>query len=552
MKLFYKHRWPILLAVTAIAIAVIMQIPQWLHARSPLSRGIPVQLNSDEDLYLARVQEALTGRLNQTAEAIVGDPALKSSNPAFIEEVEGVLFQWTGWRAATIEQVMDSVTPPLIFLALVLFFSLCGFSRSFAYAGAILFIVIELYSLNRPVQQRDSFLLLLLALDGIIMSFPYRRYFGVAGGVALGLLMGAYFWAWTFGWMWLAILFCGACAHWIRQRTPGSVRHVLTVCGIGIVGVIAAVPAVLDLMKVLQSPFSADAQFRSGLHPSHLPESWIYSILFALMVGGVLLEVWRRPAIAKRYPFVIVTVLTAFVVMNQQVLHGFVFDFVSHYLFSLAMAAIGVLLLALTLRTRPMFLAGAAAAVYLLALGYDGRHVISQFRVEAGRFQEQHFESLLPVLDELPRSTILTDPQSSLFIAAQTSHDVVYTVYLQNALMSNQELAERYCLTQIFVAPAERQIENAQPLIYPAAERAFRNDPSVRTKEVELVMAACAQIDKNPAAVLRKFGVQYILWDQERQPAWNLRRLRFSIKKAASGSGWSLWKLSWLPLAAVH
>ncbi len=526
-----------------LAIAVVMQIPQWLHRSDPRSQGIPVHLNSDEHLYLARVEEALAGRPEQSAEAIVGDSRIVSANPAFLEQLEGTVFRWSGWHAPAVQQAMDSVTPPLVFLLLTVFFLLCGFPRRFAYAGALLFVLIEMYSLNRPVQQRDSFLLLLLALTGIIAGLERRFIFGLLGGMALGLLTGAYFWGWTFGWAWFGILFLLEGAAWLRRRTPGARHRVLALLAFGVTALLATLPALPELSRVLQHPLYAFAQFRSGMRFSHMPESWVYSALFAAMVAGVLAEGIVRPVQARRHRYAVITIVTAFIVIHQQALHGVVFDFVSHYLFSLAAAAVGVLLFALTLRSRPALLAGAAAAVYLCGLAWDGRHVMSQYRVRADRFGEQHLSTLLPALDALPRMRILSDPQTSLFLAGSTRHDVVYTVYLQNALMTHDELARRYCLTQLPLDPGQRSIATTHPLIYPAAERAFRDDPSVRTEEVRLVETACAAVDRDPSAALARFGVQAILWDEQRHPEWNLGRLDIALQKTGSGSGWSLWSL---------
>ncbi len=62
-----------------------MVMPQLLHMNSPLYKGISVQLNSDEPIYLARVQESLSGRPELAAEAFTGHPGLLGTQVAFIE-----------------------------------------------------------------------------------------------------------------------------------------------------------------------------------------------------------------------------------------------------------------------------------------------------------------------------------------------------------------------------------------------------------------------------------------------------------------------------------
>lgn len=528
-----------------------MQAPQLLHMRSSSYRGVLVQLNSDEDVYLAHLEESLTGRPEQSSEAIVGDPALPGSHAGLVERVEGAIFRPFGMRAATVEQIMDSVVPPAIFLALILFFAMCGFRKWPGFFGACAFVLIELYSLNRPVQPRTSFLLLLLAFSAIIAGLERRWIVGCMGGAILGILIGMYFWAWTFGWLWLGLLFLCAVIEWLRHGSRDALRRARLLCLFGFAGVLAAIPSLFELRRIVRHPLYADAVFRSGMHVGRLPESWSYSILFAVMALGVLLTRRNKPW-RDRTGYAAVTALTAFVAINQQVMHGTVFNFVSHYLFSLVIAAICVVLLwwhapsaggsFMRRRLAPVF-SMIAAMVYLGAVAYDGRYVFNQWTVRASRFGEQHFETLLPALDAIPRSTILSDGATEQFIAGSTKHDVVYTLYLKNVLMSHEEIADRYCATMLPVAAGERRLEQASP-IYPDAIGAFKDDPAVRQREIQTVIAACAAADRDPAALLKRFRVKYVLWDEKRQPQWDLKKLKVPVTKTSSGSGWSLWSVN--------
>lgn len=539
-------RYSLILTLTAAALAVLLQVPQALHMLHPASRGIPVQLNSDEDVYLAHLQESLSGRPEQSSEAIIGDSALIGTHTALLERIEGTVFRFSGWRAATVEQVMDSIVPVLIFLALVLFFRLAGASRWLAYAGALAFVIVEIYSLSRPVQPRGSFLLLILAFSGIIAGLERRWWWGIIGGALLGALIGAYFWAWTFGWLWWGLLGAWEAVEWLRTRRHLHRVRVGMLLMFGLVGVIAAVPALMEWWTVAHHPLYEFAAFRSGMRPSHLPESWPYSALFFLMAAGIVITLWPDQLLRDRYRFLLVTIVAGFVAINQQVIHGISFYFVSHYIFPLATAAICVLILAKTLNVhrRPaLWVASVAALVYLTALVYDGRYVINQFTVKTDRFDQQHFVTLLPVLDELPRATILSDPVTSLFLASSTRHDVVYTLYLKNLLMTHEEIARRYCLTQVPVPAADRHLESAQA-VYPDAISAFRDDPSVAQDEIAMLKAACASTDANPAKYMTDYGAQYVLWNEKGHPEWSIRRLRAPLIKTASGSGWSLFRVS--------
>lgn len=513
-----------------------------------MARGIPVQLNSDEDVYLARVQEALGGRLGQVAEAMVGDSALHGSQFALLEQIIGTVFRFTGWNAPAVLQFMDSVVGFAVFLLLYLFFRGCGFARWVSLAGAALFVVAHLAGLSRPIHQGGSFSVALAALCALQRGVGGRKGLLALSGALMGLLVGIYVWAWTYVWLWWGLLFVfeAVCwfAAWRQEQSGGEHRaRTLRLIVAGLIGVLAALPFLYQLWVLGQHPLYDLAVFRSGMHPGRAPESWVYSALFLTMAGGVLAAQWRHPARLAPHRFAVITVLTATIAIHQQVVHGIIFNFVSHYLYGLLTAAIGVLLLTWTLRLRTLLIAGVAAAVYVSALTYDGRWVVSQFMPVPERFSEQHFATLLPVLNAMPRVRILSDADTSAFIAGSTRHDIVYSVYLKNVLIPHDEIAERYCLTQTALSPELRHIAEQEHLVYPDAVSVFKNDTSVREREVAMVEAACAAIDHIPKVALERYGVDYVLWDEQRQPAWSLNRLGVPLINEAQGEGWSLWEI---------
>ncbi len=539
-----KRLWSLILLGCSLLLGVVMQVPHWLHTQDPAYRGIPVHLNSDEEVYQARVMEALSGRPEQAAEAIVGDPNLRGAQLALIEQTEGTAFSGAGMRAADVFRIMDSVIPVLLFLTLWYFLRACGFSKKQALLGAGLFCLLELYNLHRPVYQRTSFLLTLLALLNIMRGMEGKRFHGIAGGALLGILVSGYFWAWTAAWTWFGLLVAWEVIRWFRSPTRDALR-LKRLVPIVIVAVLAALPGVLHTLSLLRDPLYEAAKFRSGMYPSHLPESWPYTVVFCGMLAGLVVAFFHNRVRLRSYRYALLTVLTAFILLHQQVVHGVVFMFASHYLFFLILAAILCVLLCLALRPRSPWLIGSAlcACVYLAAIGYDGRYILGQWSVQATHFSQQHFADALPILDDLPRGRILSDPKTSLFLAGFTKHDVVYTVYLKNVLMTHEEIAERYCAEQLPLLPKDRVITDATLLIYPDAVQAFRGDPSVRANEVAMVEEACARLDRDPPAALQRFDVQYVFWDHVGQPKWDLSRLQLPLMVVAQGEGWSLLKL---------
>lgn len=537
-----------------------MQVPQWKHMQSPEYQGLLVELNSDEAIYLARVQESLSGRPEQSAEAFLGDSSVQGSQFAFIEKWYGNIFRFTGWNAAEVFQLMDSVIPVLIFLSLFFFLQLCGFEKKYAFIGAAVFCLCQLYNLSRPIHMRASFLLMMWSLIGITAAYR-KRWWGVCiGGGLLGLLVGVYVWSFVFAWIYWGVLFCIALLEWMIpgkssriQRFTHRISHFFhhkNICTFqvwhfllitGLIGGVAAIPSVIQYIHLVSHPLYAFAKFRSGIHPSHLPESFVYSALFLTMTFGVVMAYIKHHAAMKRLTPIIALVLTALIYMNQQVVHGLTFNFVSHGIFSLMLAAISVVLLPLTLRPKWLLLSAAAAAVYIAAITYDGRYVIRQWTVQESKFTQQHLASAFTVLNDMPRMRILSDPQTSSLIAGHTKHDIVYSIYLKNTLMTHTEIALRYCATQIPLPTKLRHIDDEKHLIYPDAVSAFKGD--VRAHEVALVKTACADVELDPVGTLDTFEVSDILWNKVAQPHWDMSRVNRPLQLIQETDTWALYHI---------
>ncbi|MDO8468462.1 MAG: hypothetical protein Q7S29_01770 [Candidatus Peribacter sp.] len=554
-----RKKWILVVLSCALFFGMLLQIPQFLYFVQPESKGILVQLNSDEYQYLARLEEALTGRPEQSAQPYLGDPYASGMHFALIEQAEGALFRWTKWRAATVFQVLDSVVPVLLFIALLAFFRLAGFTRKRSLMGAFLFMLPLLYSLNRPIHQRESFLLVLSTI--LLMMWALERRSLPAtllGGAMLGALFGAYLWAWMFAWTYAGLLLLWELSAWWRQRSSISFRRSRAgwMLLLLIAGVAAASPFIVSILHSMRNPFYADVAFRQGMHFTHLPESWIYSSLFLLMSVVLLFARRKMPELQGRKQYAILFPMAVFVVINQQAIHGQVIAFTSHFTFAIALASVCAFLLSISifgaglrthsgLRTREgvLLLSLGASALMIAAIAWDNRPVLTQFEVRPSRFSEQHFSTLLPVLDALPRTRILSDSTTSAFIAASTQHDIVMSIYLESVFLTNEEIAERWCLAVLPLTRAQRNIGGQMHLIWPDANAANRGT-DVREREVKLVEEACSRMDRDPKGMIQRYGIQYVLWDVKRNPEWDLKRLKVALTKVEEDKGnWVLYKI---------
>lgn len=526
-----RYGWECVVALSALALGVLVFLSNVIPLFSPLYRGVLLHRNADEFLYLARVEEALSGGWMGTAFSGGGE-RLPVLQPALIEWFYGMLGRPFGIHVARILLVEDFFVPSLLFLVLVAFCRSSGLRRISSLAVAWAFAFLELYNLNRPIHQRTSFFLLLLALFLTLRACERRSWvLAMAAGVLFGVLPGVYFWSWTAGWGWLALLFL------LSLRRRFSIFPYLLIAAVTMV--VVAAPFFWNMWETAQHSLYSEAFFRSGIGFSHTPESWIWSFLFALMAAGVLAG-WGKGRVGTP---VACTVLTAFLLLNQHVAHGILFLFASHYLFFLVLAAALTFTALWGQRQWHAVIAAGAAVLFLSGIAYDNRHVFSQWFSGATAFTDQHLASALPVLRALPRSVVLSDPRTSSFLAAHTQHDVLFSPYIQHELRSHRDIAERYCMTQLPLLPSLRLPENEPVLVYGDAYSGMAS-PSLRTEEFALVAKVCAVLDGNSSVALARFRVAYVFWNEQRQPGWELSRLGVPLEEVAAGEGWSLLTVS--------
>lgn len=512
-------------------------MPHLLHTKDSRYKGIPVHLNADEFSYLPRVQEVLLHGPERFGVAIAGgEEMLPPLQPGLIEQAYGFFFRPFTQRASSIFTAMDFAMPFLLFIVLVGFCRACGLSRRRALIAAALFSFLELYNLGRPIHQRVSFLLTLLSLWGLIQGLEHRRIWGIFGGALMGLLIGVYFWSFTAVWAWWAVALLFFC---LRK----SWEYAKELAAFGTVGLLCGIPFVLRMRELSGELLYDEVFFRSGVGHSRMPESLPWSFLFLIMSAGTLLLWYKR---GRRQRYLACTVATAFLVLNQHLLHGTLFLFASHYLFFLVFAAVVALVGTWGEQRFAARITAVAAIIFLLGIGYDNRSVVSQWRLDESDFKEQHLAGALTELENIERAVVLSDPLTSSLIASHTKHDVLFTHYIQHELRSHKELAERYCLTQAPLNPSLRQPEEEHVLLYGAAYDAIFNASEkerVRSQELAVVERICGAMDRDPRTLLGTYGVQYILWDEKRNPMWTLSRLNTTMELLADGESWSLWQL---------
>ncbi|MBT3293364.1 hypothetical protein HN512_02470 [Candidatus Peregrinibacteria bacterium] len=530
------NKWVLSVVIFSISLGFLVSVPHLLHIVDDRYQGIPVHLNSDEDLYLARVQAVLCCGSDQVGNAIAGGNTIQPLQAGIIEKAYGTFFRPFFYRASSIFTLMDFVIPMLLFLSIVWFCRASGFSRKQSFIAAALFSFLELYNLGRPIHQRVSFLLVILSMISIVVSLNKSVAWSIVAGIILGTLIGVYFWSFTAAWCFLAI----ATAWFLYKKDWRKLFSLSIAAGVGLV---FAAPHLWDIYTLSQNSLYPEAYFRSGIGKSRTPESWAWSILFLGMSMGALANLFGT---YKKYIFINLTIICSFVLLNQHLIHGTRFLFASHYLFTLVFSA--VLALVLFWKEKGIFnrIAFLSSLVFLCGIAIDGRSIISQWRLDEEDFSQQHLSGVLKILDQIDQSVILSDPSTSAFLASNTKHDVLYTPYLQHELRSHIEIAERFCMTQFAIPIENRTYKDRKPLVYGAAYDGISSsseEERVRAQEIALVDSVCEEMDESLFEFIDSYDVQYVLHDKKRYPEWDILSTDLNLNIIDRSDEWILYEV---------
>lgn len=515
--------------------AIILACPFVLERLDSRYHGGPLYFGSDSSHYVVRLEQGLIEPWGDTGNGIFSlpdDPA--GLQPAGLERIAGLLFGWTGWRATEVSILLTILLGATVVPLLQLLLTRTGLSARAAFAGSALYFFLFLGPISRFVHQSWSLPMTLFALLLLWRFFEQRstRRAGIAG-IALGLLPYVYYWSWTFAWTLLLALTIVVLARKEERRSA------FPWIALWLVMFAVASPYFIHMAGLLGNPVAREAAERSSVVFARGIESYPRSILTFLLAVFAFLVLVRKHEERTLLPIAAACIAIP-IVMHQQFIHGEVISFSTHYypyvclvalLFAAALLARG--------RWNPIPIVSFMICIAFLGGAFVDYSKRYPFRAIPMYFQFQQFDTLLPVLDQLPKQVILTDHLSALIVAANTKHDVVFTEHARHLLISTTEYAERYCLTTLF-APDAHPEWVADTLVETGRLGRARQD-ELHAERLQITTDACTRIRNNPKQWLEHYAVTELLWDEKDHPEWNIDPLLF--EKMEQGEGWSLWKL---------
>lgn len=506
----------------------------------PAFKGLLPYGGSEEAMYLIRTQEALLHPFTTVTNGVwSGQYAPLGLQSAGTEQLIGALLWWTHLPAPWVVFVLHVLIAPLTIPLSAALARRVGAKKPLALlCGIVLFwFFVYCRRLFHPGFSLPLVLATLLLLWRWYEKPSARR--AIALGVPLGFAVGVYLWAWTFVWSATGLVVIGVIAD---RKLPQRNALLRSFPWLLLAALIAAAPAAKDLAAARLLPFFAQASVRAGLVHTHLPESAARSVVTVLLALAAL-WIFRKKE-ERRTQLPLLAMLGALAVAyNQQLVHGVVLSFSSHYIHYVSVAAL-LLILAIAARKK-LTVAGIGVCLVCAAL------LVLNWKDMAGRLiafvppppdamRMQHLAPALDALRGMPQTMFLSDKNTADVIASYTQQDVAFTEYSGFLLISDKEYVERACLATLF-APLPTDYKT---LVVHAEERlrVLRGQEPRALYESHLAEAniACTALRADRAAALKRYGVTHVLWNQAEHPEWKLPAF---LKQAAKGDGWSIWQV---------
>ena len=499
----------------------------------------------DESQYIMRMQDALERPWTDVSNAITsGATAPRGLQMTLFETFAGSLLPWTGFSATALTVVLSVLLAPLAAVFLGLLARELGASRRIALFAAVLYFFLLFGPLRRVIHQSWSLPYTLGTLL-LLLSWWREPFRGrtIALGVLLGLVPGVYFWSWTYLWAVFGILTALGIAERFAHREPRVVKSlVFHAFSCGLIALVTALPFFTLMWLNAHHPAADDTSIRSSLIAAREFESVKRSLVLLILMLSTVLWALRSAEWKRAMPLLSFT-LALFAVLHQQFIHGLVLSYWTHYY--PYVCAVSTLLLAVIFshhrRGVIEYCTAAAAIVFLIGAFNDYKGRGSFADPLPNYVQYQHLAGMLASLNaEELRQTVLSDRETSLIIGNSTRHDVVFTPFMRHVLVSDRELAERYCLTEMVRGiPPDTQWLAYDIRELSAAGRA--GTQAVLDRNLEITKQACAWVMAHKKEALQKYGVSELAWDERNHPDWRIDSKIFTAR--VKGPGWSLWTL---------
>lgn len=577
-----EHGWIIIASflLTIIIFAPLLAFPSFIKDKY---QGINInRFGGDAHFYLTRGKEVLAGNG-------LGSPVLKEGKNGMdlqLSSSEYILL--SPIKLLGLEKKFNIVSIynfynfiGVFFLILLIYFLVWQLSGNKLLSIAAALFVVGGYSIvyNKSLFYSDfnvyarviypyfSSLILFLYLNFLVLCLKLAKLkYKILASLVFGLLFYIYFYAWTFA---LAFNVCLFLIYLIRKDFSAA-KIILLISGIGLA---LGSYNLIRLASLLNPEYENQAAYFMAMSYGHGP---IFSkIGFIVLI--IFVVYWYKRKDDKNASLIFAVILSGWAALNQQIITGKLLQQGHYYWYFIVPLSIIVSfymiwwLINNEKLKKYLFL----ALIALVFINTAGGQYKSFFTSLGSKMYEQNFGPIINALnrDEYP-GVILAAQSNAYLFTIYTSYDLFWHsaaflsrvpvqryeealfVYLylnkdaRNDFKGYLEKISDYKAPESFYQALYRDLEG-----YLSGYPLYEYDDKVATDDKELSLKRpmiIEQLDKkyNKAIkdngvnkILKKYEVNYIVWDKNKYPEWDLSFMGDKIKEVVSFNNIYLYRI---------
>lgn len=547
-KIIARH-WLIIVIALLLGLAVYLPKLFWQNNLGTAYQGVTKSFIDDDLYYLTRGREVIDGHANL-------------ASPCFSEHKDGWPMQfWLPDYLLAKPLAILSVNVVsgygfysfllallTVILAYTAIYALVG-SRKLAIAGALLLATVLFFPLFWRLPSPGLNHVFWLSLFNLLIQHLKRgkNCCLILAALNLGLLFYIYPYYWTWYFILLALLILVE-LFWLKNGLWQ--KHLLMLGGALIIGL----GYFWELFKSFSLPEYNDALTRLGLLNTHFP-SGLKIIVLAIVLSALLFWLLRKKIVTLN-PLLILLLsgtISAGIAVNQHVLTGKNLEFSSHYWLPSAYIFVftGVYCFQYLLyKYCPLTVRRTVRKAALgLMIIWSALTVFQEVKT-AGAALPQDFErqSYAPVFAWLNANAatdavVYANQDLSVYLPIYTAANVYYNQTCTLFFLSDAEVQSRFAIQRYFDGLSDEKILEAERSIWGTRYiNAYAHNQSknklrkvIGLKPVEYEKIPPAEIERIKALLaeiktldfrtaLRGYRADYLLWDKNSDPHWQLDR----------------------------
>ncbi|MFZ2522332.1 MAG: hypothetical protein WAX44_01650 [Minisyncoccia bacterium] len=535
-------------------------------------KGIYISRSYDEDTYYSSIRQIYDGK-SATMNPYLPEYEEKTIVSAykFIESIIGYLGVFFNLSISSLAILSKFIFPTLIFLS-VYFFILVLFHDKLTAIFTAFFVLLgqELAPLNitsaietfmfqspfhsfllfnRPINPQVSiiFFFLVLCLLAKLWNNTHSKKYAILSGIIVGFLSYIYFYYWNFTLIFLGLIFL----YSIFLKEKELLKNISISI---IVSLAVAMPFIVNTLLALKTGAMSVSKNYILTH-RYINEKVILLPLIVFIViylwNTIISKKFNISVVLsfineKKFLFIFLLVVTGFLATNQQVIHGYEIQ-QHHYhfmtnisVFIITMSVIFSTFLKSHINKYKLFIVSLVMfVIFIHAISVQA----SSYKYWVDKFG--HFQDYSPVFDWLNNNSKADD-----VVYSSTEISEIIPVYTHNSVYGSLHAS-------VYPVPTERLAHNYFTLMYLRGisgkevktylyDEKYRNEFGHMVFEGQYWRSVCGSFGCFPDSVLdsyiknyellvkdsfetnlKKYKIDYILWDSELNPEWEIDKFNF-------------------------